>query len=495
MVGLATLTVHLLFNSGYGFFRDELYYIACGEHLAFGYVDHPPLIALIAKASRTLLGESLPAFRFFPAVASAFVVFLSALMASEMGGGKFAQALAGICVLVGPIFLGAGNILSTIVFDQLFWVLCCYLLIKLLNTGDTRLFIWLGVAVGVGLMAKHNMAYFAIGMAIAIAATPARRHFRNKHLWLGGLMAAAIFLPNVWWQVSNGWPTLDFLKGLRASVIARETPKGLLLDFVMGVNPLTFPIALLGVWFYFSADEGKPYRLLGLAVAAVTAILVAQGTKAYYLAPLYPALLAGGGLFVEKKVVARSRKLVPAALIGGLAITGVGLAPLAIPVLPVEKLLHFTELLGMTEHYNFTGKSQRLPTLFADQFGWPELVDDIAGVHRSLSPEEQRKAAIYARNFGEAGAVDFFGKKRGLPGAISGNHNYFFWGPGAYSGEIVITVGEPVESLCQTFEDVELKAVHRHPYAMSLEGEVPIVLCKRIKVPLQSIWPQVRSGF
>jgi hypothetical protein len=364
-----------------------------------------------------------------------------------------------------------------------------------LGTDNPRLFLVFGVVAGLGLMTKHNMVFLGFGLAVALLFTPARRHYREPWLWLGGAIAFILFLPNILWQTTHDWATLDFLAGLRRSVLAHSSISGNLIEMTMGLNLMATLLALLGIYFFLRTKEGRSYRLIGWIVAVVAIVSIALKSKSYYVAPLLPPAVAGGALFIERLIAARWRKWVVGALLVPMLAWGVITAPLAMPVLSLYGLLRYTELLGMTEERNWTGGSQRLPTLFADMLGWPEMVDRVAEVYSGLSEVEQSRITIYTSNFGQAGAIDLIGPKKGLPPAVCGGHNYFFWGPGERSEHLILTVGEPVEDLRPLCEEVELKAIHTHPYAMSLEQEVPIAICRGLHPPLRELWPRVRNGF
>ncbi len=495
LLGLFTLLLHFSFNGGYGYFRDELYYIACGEHLSFGYVDHPPLIALIASLSRFLLGDSLFDIRFFPAVTAAVLVVLTGRMAQQLGGGRMAQGLAATAVMASPFFLLAGNILSTIVFDQLWWALVFLVLVRLVDVDDPRLFIAVGVIAGLGLMTKHNMVFLGFGLALGLLLTTERRYYRGPWLWLGGAIAVSIFMPNIIWQMQNDWATLDFISGLRRTVLAHSSIVGNVTEIVMGMNPVSLAMGIVGVWFFLGSSRDKTYRLIGWVLVIVAFVSIVLKSKSYYVAPLLPPAVAGGALVIERYLATRSKGWVVTALLAPMIAWGAIAAPLMMPILSLEGLLRYTATLGMTEERNWAGGSQRLPTLFADMLGWSEMVERVAEVYSELSPDEQSRITVYARNFGQAGAIDLLGPNKGLPSAVCGGHNYFIWGPGDRAEDLLLTVGEPVEDLEPRCDEVELKAVHRHALAMSLEQEVPIAICRGLRPPLEELWPRLRSGY
>lgn len=491
-LAIATLLLHVAFAGRYGYFRDELYYMVGGERLAFGYADYAPWTALVAGASRALLGDSLLAIRLLSALAGAATVFATAWMARELGGGRFAQVLAGTTVLFAPLFRITAHMLSPIPFDVLWWTLAFALWLRLLRRDDARLFVAIGVVAGIGLETKPAMLLFGLGLAVGLAATPERRYLKSRPLWLGGALALALYAPNLWWQATHGWPTFAYVAGLGES-LAFSNPVGRLAnELLLGLHPLSWPIAGAGLVFALRAD-GRRYRSLGIACAFLYALLLARRGKAYYFAPLHPPLLALGAYALERTAL-RTRRARTAALAW---IAGVGLValPMALPILPIPALLAYSAALGQTRHGSFTGETQRLPLHFADMLGWPELVAEVARVYDGLDPAQRERTVIFARFFGEAAAIDVLGDAHGLPDARSADMNYYFWGPGETEPETLVLVGvsrERADALC---ERVELAAVHEQPLALAPEQRVPIRVCSGLRRPLREAWPELRTGF
>jgi 4-amino-4-deoxy-L-arabinose transferase-like glycosyltransferase len=492
VVGIAAckLLVHLYAGRHYGYFVDELYYMACSRHLDWGYVDQPPLIALITWVARALFGDSLAAIRFFPAVAGAAVVWLTAVIARELGGGRFAQSLAAIGVLVAPGILATDNLLSMNAFEPLFWMGCAYLLIRIIKTGDQRLWIWFGVLSGIGLENKYSMAMFGGGLVVGLLLTPQRRLLANRWLWIGGLLAFLLFLPNLVWNVQHHFPFLELQANIRRS--GRDValgPVAFLGQEILSMHPLALPVWLAGLWFYFFSPAGKPFRALGWAWVFTAAVIVALSPRVYYLYPAFPALFAAGGIVWEQWLPGRA--WLKAAYAALLVATCAVFAPLAIPVLPPESYIRYTRALHLEPPAIETHKLGPLPQIFADQFGWEEMTAAVARVYQSLPPEIRARTAIFGQNYGQAGAIDLFGPKYGLPPAISGFQNYYFWGPRNYTGESVIVMAGNQRDLEQRFASVQKVASVGHPYAMPYE-HFDIFYCRGLQAPLQEIWPLVK---
>ncbi len=487
------LLLHFLTNGRYGYFRDELYYLACAEHLDWGYVDQAPLIAVVAWAQRAVLGDSLFAVRFLPALAGAAMVLLTGLIAREMGGGRFGVALSCLALIIAPSYLAGNNILTMNAFEPLFWVACAYLFVRIVKGGGDRLWLWFGVVAGLGLQNKHSTLAFGFAFVAGLLLTPARRYFLSRWLWLGGAAALIIFLPNVLWQIAHGWPTVEVLRNADEN----QNVAFSLAEFVKGqvlfMHPLTLPVWGAGLYFYLASKAGRPFRALGWAYVALFALMVVLRAKIYYLVPFYPILLAAGGVQSEAWLARPGwqARLRPAAL-ALLAVGGAVLAPLALPVLPVETFIRYQRALGVEPPRMEKLSLRELPQHYADMFGWEEMTEQVARVYNSLPEGERARCAVFARNYGEAGAIDFFGPRRGLPKAIGKHQNYFLWGPRDYTGECVITIGERERDVRKSFDHVELAATVSHPYAIPHENDLPVFVCRRPKRPLKEIWPDVK---
>jgi 4-amino-4-deoxy-L-arabinose transferase-like glycosyltransferase len=470
VLGIAAckLLVHLYAGRHYGYFVDELYYLACSRHMDWGYVDQPPLIAVIAWISRMLFGDSLPAIRLLPAVAGAAEVAMTALVAREIGGKRFAQGLAAIAALVAPGILATDNLLSMNAFEPLFWMGCAWVVIRMIKSGNHRLWIWFGILAGMGLENKYSMLIFGAGLVFGLLVTPQRRLLASRWLWIGGAIALLILLPNLVWNVQHHFPFLELQANIRRS--GRDVPLGPLAflgEEILTMHPLNLPIWLGGLCFYFFAPAGKPFRALGWAWVFTAAVIVTMSPRVYYLYPAFPVLFAGGGVVLETWLArARGMRLAYPALI---VVTGAALSPLAIPVLPPGMYIRYTNALHLKPPAIETFKLGPLPQIFADQFGWEEMVAAVARVYQSLPPEIRAKTAIFCQNYGQAGAIDLFGPKYGLPPAISGFQNYFFWGPRNYTGESVIVMAGNQQDLKQRFTSAQRVARVGHPYAMPYE--------------------------
>ncbi len=492
-LALVKVVVHLLTAGNYGYFRDELYYLAAGERLDLGYVDFPPFVALVTAATRAVLGDSLLALHVLPAVAGAAVIVLAGLMARELGGGRFAQGLAALAALIAPSLLVFGTWISMDAFDQLFWVLAAYVLLLILKRDEPRLWLLFGLVVGLGLLTKVTMLYFGSAVFVALLLTPARRHLRTRWPWLGGAVAFLFLLPYLYWQSVHGWPTLEFW-GNYGDKIDEASPLEFLVEQIVTMQPPTLPIWLAGLYYYLFAREGRPYRALGFVYAILFVLFMVQNARFYFLAPAYPMLFAAGGVAIEQFVRRHRWNWLKPTYVAILVISGAVVAPITVlPVLPVETLAGITGAAGGDAGVELeTREVAALPQNFADRFGWEEMAATVAGVYEELPQDERSEACVLTGNYGEAGAIDFFGPEYGLPGAISGHNNYYIWGPGGCTGEVVISVGVPLERLETVFGEVEEADMVSCEYCMPDENNLPVYVSRDPRMPFEEAWPHFK---
>ena len=491
------LALQIAFHANYNYFRDELYYIACSDHLAFGYVDQPPLCAAILWLARHLFGDSLYAIRLLPALAGAAVVFLAALMTRKLGGGSFAQALAALSIVAAPGLIGHGKFFSMNPFDVLFWVLIAYIVVVILSDERPKLWILFGGVVGLGLLNKYSMGFMVVGLVAGLLLTKQRKQLASKWFWIGAMLAGALFLPHIIWQVSNGFPSLEFMRNASQN---KNVNLGVL-NFSMGqlleMNLLNAPIWLSGIVFFFFYREGR-YRALAWTYPVVFIAMIAGNAKVYYLSAIYPLFLAGGSVVFEQwfqNVRWRWMKLMYMSL---LIVFAAMALPFALPILPVEQFVRYEQTLGLMPRAEEVNAVAELPQYYADQFGWEEMVATIADVYKRLTPQEQSECVIYVRNYGEAGAIDFYGNRYGLPKATCGHNNYWMWGPGTRSGNIAIIIGvskdlqQSLADLKRGYTHVEYIGTMNAKYAMPFENGRLIFLCKGMKTTFQKLWPGER---
>jgi 4-amino-4-deoxy-L-arabinose transferase-like glycosyltransferase len=492
---LANFLFHFYFNKGYGYFRDEFDYLACGNHLAWGYVDHPPLIPVVARVCRALFGDSLRSIRLVPALGSSALLLLTAMIARELGGRRFAPILSTVTVLIAPIYLSDGSLLTSNCLEPLLWMGCAYFAILAVKRSEPRYWLWFGVVAGIGLEEKYSIAVMGFGVVIGLLLTEQRRAFANKWLWLGGLAAFLIFLPNLLWNIQNHWPFVELMRNIR--IEGRDvvlTPWEYFAQQVLLVHPLTAPVWITGVVSLLFSARFRPYRFLGWCFLVSFTVFVALHGKNYYLAPIYPMLLAAGAVSIESGIEKMRQGWLKPATLTILLVSGAWLAPLVVAILPIEEFPNYLNRLPFKIPASEHGHVRAIvPQHYADQFGWQEIVEETATAYNQLSPVERAGCGIFAQDYGQAGAIDFFGPRYGLPPALSGHQTYFLWGPRGYSGNCMIVVDDKPEVLEQLFDSVQYVGTSPdNPYA--LERELPVYICRGAKFgDLKTLWPRVKK--
>jgi hypothetical protein len=442
---------------------------------------------------RSTLGTSLFALRLLPALVFAAAVVCTGALARELGGGSMAQALASLAVALAPVYLALGSVFSMNPFDVLLWVVGFLVLIRLLRGGDARLWLVFGLVAGLGLLNKISVLFLGFGVAVGVVAGRRFDVLRSRWPWLGGALAALLFLPHVVWQVQHGWPTLEFMERAQAFKNVAFAPGDFLFEQVLQMGPASLPVWLLGWLWLLLGRDARDVRPLGWVHAAVLGIMLATASKPYYLAPAYTMLYAAGGTAIERWTArARAKTPIRVALFGIVALGGLLLAPLAKPLLPVETYVRYAAAIGIKGAPEERHEMGRLPQFYADMHGWRELARTVAAVASRLPPDERGRACIFGQNYGQAGAIDLFGPALGLGPAISAHNSYWLWGPGDCRGDVLIVLADNRERLEELFEHVELGAVFDCPDCMPYEDDKPIWIVRGLRVPLRELWPQIK---
>lgn len=489
ILGVASLALHGLANGHYGFFRDELYFIVCGDHPDWGYVDQPALVPLLASWSHAIFGDVVLGFRVLPALVMTATVALTAEFTRIVGGGRFAQWLAGVCVLLGPIFLFQGAVFLTDLFQPLTWLGLGWVLVRLEQTRDERWWLAFGAIAGFSLNTKYLIAFYLAAMAVGLIATPQRKSLLHPWVYLGALLAGLLVAPNLWWQHTHGWP---FIELGRAGAGGKNIEMSLLAFFFQQciiTGPLTSIVWLCGLWAAAVQPKLAVSRAFPIAWVILIIIFDVSHGKSYYPSAIYPTLLALGAVRIEdwiRNIIARG------AALAGVVIAGLATAPFTLPILPIDVFIHYQKTAGLTPS---TGEHQILgvlPQYYADMFGWQEMAEEVAAVYWSLPAQDRSRAVFYGENYGEAAAIDVFGRRLGLPPAISGHNSYYIWGPLDHDGSVMIIIGGDEAHYAALFRSFEIAGRITSPYAMPYETNKPIYVLRGIKEPLQDFWPTVK---
>jgi hypothetical protein len=494
-LALAKLMLHLVTNlwGGYGYFRDELYYIACSNRLDFGYVDQPPLSIYVLALNRWLFGDSLFALRLLPAVTGSLTVLLTGLMARELGGGRVAQTLAAAASIVSLGFIAASTFYSMNCLDVLFWTLAAYTVIRMIGNGKACHWVSLGFILGLGSLNKVGVLWLGGGVFVGTLLTSQRRWLRTPWPWLGSALALLLFSPYIIWNLTHDLAHLEFIRNATSGKYSSLSTLTFLVGQVVVQSPVTLPLWLAGLWFFWASRRGRSFQLLGYMYLVPFAILIFnRHSKPEYLSAAYAALFSGGAVAFEGWLSAQPlRWLKP--VYATFLTCGLILAPVVLPILPVETYVRYADVLGIKPHTAENKTLSELPQFYADMFGWEEKAEAVAQVYGRLSPGEKAKCAIFADNYGRCGAIDFFGKAYGLPPSIGKHNNYWIWGPRDFTGELVIILGGDLEDQRKAFESVEIAGVSACRYCMPYENNLRIYVCRNLKKPFRELWPELKK--
>src|SRR5271170_54971 len=482
-------------RAGYGIFRDELYYLMCGRHLAFGYVDQPPLVALQARLSEMLFGyDTMWSLRLISALAGAAKVFLTGVIVWALGGGRKAAGLAMLGVIAGGVYLGIDSFLSMNSFDPVFWMLCALALIRIVESeSQSEIRNWwmvLGLSAGLAFENKDSVLFFLVAMLVALLLTPQRRILANR--WFAGsvLLIVVVALPNLLWQIHYHFPTLEWLRDVQKSdKDVKLGPLGFLHAQWFMLHPFTVLLWVSGVVWLLVSRAARPFRFFGVMYLLFLALMMAMHAKDYYLAPVYPVFFAAGAVAWFSWARQRAWKN---ALIGAYAaflIWGCYRSlPFSIPVLPPQQFLAYEKKIGFTPQDTENHDATILPQFYADRFGWSDLVSQVNAIYHALPPNEQAVTGIWAGNYGEASAINLFGPKYGLPQAISGHQNYWIWGPRGYTGqEMIVISGATPDEIKPYYASCKVVGVRNNPLAMPWEHG-NIYLCYSRKKTYAADW-------
>ena len=494
-LSLIKLVIHLVLNAegGYGLFRDELYYIACAMKPAFGYVDHPPLSAILLKVNMVLFGDSLFSIRLIPAICAALTVWITGLMTIRLGGGRWAVFLACLFTFsLGNFVMSSFYSMNSI--EILSWTLAAYLIVLIIQTEQKKYWMFLGVVLGLGLMNKIGVLFLGAGIFAGLLFTRERRWLTTPWPYVSGAIALAFFLPYIIWNIQHNWAHLEFIRNA-----SQNKYSGLsIISFLSGQLLLNNPASVL-VWLpaliaLFFAPMFKRWRMLGFLYLVPLIILMLNKTsKDVYLLPAYSVLWAAGGVWLEKMVRQfKAARYVVGAIVLLWGVTTILFIPFVLPVLPVQDYITYAEKLGMKPESSEGKQLAELPQFYADMFGWEEKAKSVAEVYNALPEQEKARVSIYSDNYGRCAAIDYYGKELGLPASIGNHNNYWIWGPGARGGDPLIILGGDPEDHGKVYESVILMTTSECTYCMPYENDVPVYLCRNLKTGLGSVWVDIK---
>ncbi|HEY6249082.1 MAG TPA: glycosyltransferase family 39 protein [Candidatus Angelobacter sp.] len=485
LIAALRVVLHVATNGQYGFHRDELQTLDDARHLDWGFVVYPSITPLIGRLELLLFGASLVGFRVFSAIAVSGIMVLTGLMAKELGGKRHIQVLAAVAAGIAPVSLVQGAVFQYVSFDYLWGVLVTWLLIRLLKSEDPRWWLPIGAVIGLGMETRYTMGVLALGVALAVLLTPARRFLRSGWLWAGVGISLLIFLPNLIWQMRHHFISLDFLSHLRARDLRQGRYNGFYSEQLwVCVNLVTAPLTLLGLWFYFFRQEARRYRLLGWTCVLTFVLFAWVRSRSYYTAPIYPTLIAAGSVLLGNLVAGlRSgwSRVIYAAQWTAIIAAGVIFALLVMPVAPIGSRV-----------WQITSK---LHDQFREEIGWPELARSVANVYNSLPAPERERTGILTGNYGEAGALNLYGPALGLPHAMGLTNSFWYRGYDPRQPEIVIVTGFDLDEGQKLFNSCVVAANNTNPVAVENEesrDHPDILLCRNLRTPWPVYWESHR---
>lgn len=491
-LGFALLEAFATVYGPYGYFIDELYYLACAKRLDWGYVDHPPLSIAVLRLTTAVFGTSTLAIRIPAILALAATVVLAARIAKRFGGGAFAQTLAALATTAAPFALVYASFSSMNAFEALLWPLVVLLLVSIADGDSPRRWVLLGLLLGLGLENKHTTVVFIIAVFAGLVVTPMRTHLATRWPWLAAALAAFLLVPNLLWQRAHGFPSLEFYAQAQALKNVPTPPLDGIANQFRIAGPGAFFLWTIGAGWLLTNPRAKAWRFVGVTfIVLFVLMIVSRSSRPDRIAAIYPVLFAAGAVAIEAFTRDRRRWLRGGAVI--LVVAGAALViPIAVPLFGYDSVARYANAVGLMPQLE-RGKTSPLPQPLADRTGWVELVDDVERVYLSLPPEEREHAVVLASSYGPAGAVELLGAPRGLPRVIGLQNNYWLWGPGDPAPTVVIAVGVGRSKLDVLFESHELAATHACTYCMSWRNGLEVRVARRPRQSLVDAWSKMKD--
>jgi hypothetical protein len=478
---------------GYGYFRDDLYFLVCGHHLDWGYVDQPPLVALQARLAELLFGISPTGVRIFSFLAAGVTVALTGIIAWQFGGRRSVQALAMTAILAAPALLGTSNYLSMNSFEPCFWMGALLVVLRISEGSATpRAWLLFGLLAGLGIENKHSTVFFLAALLAGLLLSPQRRILFTKGCVAGVALLLLIALPNFLWQVVHHFPTYQFLNAVAHSdKNVRRPPLAFLYEQVRILLWVNAPIWVGGLAWLASARAARPWRFAAWTYLIFLATMMLLHAKDYYLAPIYPVLFAAGSVAFGQ-FTRRDWPLI-AATVNVAALFCLFTGPIVLTILPPDRYAAYTAPFAPNST-NFEKLTGPLPEILSDRFGWQQMVEGFSTRYNALPPDIRARTAIFCVNYGEASAVNILGPKYGLPAAISGHQNYFYWGWNGYTGESVLTLGNDPKDYTDTYAEVVDLGPFDSPWIMDHEHHHYFWLRNR-KRPYAQDWAKLKYWY
>jgi len=493
LIALFGFAFQMWAGQNYGIFRDEFYYLECARHLAFGYVDHPPFSIFKLWAWVGIFGDSQFSIRIIPSLLFSILIVLTSFITKQLNGSSFAAILSSLAVLASPQILGVTGFYSMNSFELVFWAILYSLLLMIIKGGSKKMWILYGIVLGFGLMNKFSLGILAVALNLCMYFTPLRKELGNKYFLAGNLISFLIFIPFLIWNYLNGYPTLEFMSNASQFKNVDFT----VLDFfkaqLLNMGPVTSIFWVLGLLALLFSAKLKEFRVLGFIYVISFIILVTQNSKPYYLSGAYAPLIAAGAIVAAGIGQGRINSAFKFFFLISLIASFIVFSPMAVPVLSPEKYQQYSDFIGIKPEESEHHDKGVLPQHFADRFGWIELAGIVENAFKSLSAEERKTTGIYAQNYGEAGAVKYYGRDKGLPDVICGHNNFWLWGLGERELQTLIIIGGDKEDHEKLFAEVIEFGRTDNKYCMPYENNMPVYIARRPKADLRMLWPQVKE--
>jgi hypothetical protein len=486
-ISIINLLIYLLTTAftSYGMFRDEYYYLACANRLDFGYVDHPPFSIWVLAFWKSLFGDSMFVIRIVPAIVSSVIVFMIGLFTVRLGGDKAAVIISTVAFMLSPIFLGMNTIYSMNTFDFLFWISSAYIFLRIVQTGNRTIWLLLGIVIGFGLLNKTSMLWLGTGIFVGTIFTPIRKDLKTKYPYIAAIIALLIFSPYIIWNMTHDFAHLEFMKNAASRKYGGLTPASFILDQILILNPLSILVWVPGIVFYFFNKEAKQFGAVAFIwLTTFTILFINWHSKGEYIAASYQILFAGGAVMLE--IWSKKRSWLKYAVAIPVIVFGILLAPLARPLLSVEKFLEFQNAIGFKPPSS-EGHETVLPQFYSDMFGWEDLARNVSKVYLSLPQEDRKKTVIYCSNYGKAGAIEYYKEKYPLPDVICPHNSYWYWWPDLRNITTVIIIGGEIEEHLEALDEVYEAGYHKTKYAMPYENNLPIFIGRGLKGSIEEI--------
>jgi len=491
LFSLVKLFLHLYTNifAGYGIFRDELYYLSCATRPDLGYVDQPPFSIWVLTVVKTLLGNSVFAIRLAPAFIGSLTLYFSGRITKEMGGGRISIIVTLTAILFAPIYLGMNTYYSMNSIDILLGAVTFFLVTRIMKNNVDKTWILLGMILGLGLLNKIGFLWIGFALFTGFLIFTRGKFLLKKGPWIAAAISSILFLPFVIWNFTHNWAHLEFIRNAQMYKYSGITRIDFLKDIFLILNPVTILIWLPGLFWLLFSRNGKKFRILGFIFITVFLILFINGkSKAEYISAAFIPLFASGGMFYEQMKERKLKRFSLFGIISMVLIMGILLAPFALPILPVDTFIKYSEKIGIKPPSPEGNELTELPQFYADMFGWEEMAANVSKAYNLVPPGEKENTIAWGSNYGRAGAVEYFSSQFPLPKAVSPHNNFWYWGIGDKEIKNVIVIGGRREELLRLFENVHEILTHRAKYVMPYENNLKIFLCSNPTVNLSEVW-------